>query len=69
MADDFRSLFGKLLALVKTAEGAPLVTVTAGMQPANSEWREQGAATEAALLEADDATATTSTGAEEWEML
>lgn len=70
-ADDFRSLCGKLAALEKTAEGAPLVSVASGMQPTAKEWQEQhDASKEVIALHADDeAIDGMSGGADEWEML
>lgn len=70
-ADDFRSLCGKLAALEKSAEGAPLVSVAAGSQPTAREWQAQQEASEAviALPGDDESAADTGAGVEEWEML
>ena len=70
-ADDFRSLCGKLAALEKSAEGAPLVSVASGRQPSAQEWQAQHEAHDSviALPGNDECASVADVGAEEWEML
>ena len=70
-ADDFRSLCGKLAALEKSSEGAPLVSVASGSQPTAREWQAQHEAYEAvtALSGDDDDAVGVDAAAEGWEVL